>query len=195
VSGFGHPQAGAAEAVPRRDLRGCPGTRCGPRHRPEPAFRRTVKWRAGCEGRISALKRGNSWDRTRLNGTEGARILTRHGIVAHNPDQDLRPRELTPARAQHWRQPPPPPSTTRPAPATTSRRSSQPASSTSKSSMIDCRADTVLSRRERGFWSTLARSHATGVGVARRPSARAPRASCTERRDNGAAAQRPHLPR
>lgn len=39
----------------------------------------------------------------------------------------------------------------------------------------------------------MARSHATG-GVARRPSARAPRASCTERRDNGAAAQRPHLP-
>jgi len=49
-----------------------------------PAFRRTVKWRTGSEGRISTLKRGYSWDRTRLDGTEGARIWTGHGILAHN---------------------------------------------------------------------------------------------------------------
>src|SRR5664280_3854447 len=30
------------------------------------AFRRTIKWRTGCEGRISSLKRGYGWDRTRL---------------------------------------------------------------------------------------------------------------------------------
>jgi transposase, IS5 family len=49
-----------------------------------PAFRRTVKWRTGCEGRISTLKRGYGWDRTRIDGTEGARIWAGHGVLAHN---------------------------------------------------------------------------------------------------------------
>jgi IS5 family transposase len=49
-----------------------------------PAFRRTVKWRTGCEGRISTLKRGYGWDRTRIDGTEGTRIWTGHGVLAHN---------------------------------------------------------------------------------------------------------------
>ena len=49
-----------------------------------PAFRRTVKWRTGSEGRISALKRQYGWDRTRIDSTEGARIWTGHGILAHN---------------------------------------------------------------------------------------------------------------
>src|SRR5204862_7940569 len=35
------------------------------------AFRRTVKWRTGSEGRISYLKRGYGWDRTRIDGIEG----------------------------------------------------------------------------------------------------------------------------
>jgi IS5 family transposase len=48
------------------------------------AFRRTVKWRTGIEGRISTLKRGYGWDRTRIDGTEGARIWTGHGVLAHN---------------------------------------------------------------------------------------------------------------
>ncbi len=48
------------------------------------AFRRTVKWRTGSEGRISTLKRGFGWDRTRIDGTEGARIWTGHGVLAHN---------------------------------------------------------------------------------------------------------------
>jgi IS5 family transposase len=48
------------------------------------AFRRTVKWRTGAEGRISCLKRGYGWDRTRIDGTEGARIWTGHGVLAHN---------------------------------------------------------------------------------------------------------------
>lgn len=51
---------------------------------PRPAFRKTVKWRTGCEGRISTLKRGYGWDRTRLDGIEGARIWTGQGILAHN---------------------------------------------------------------------------------------------------------------
>ena len=48
------------------------------------AFRRTVKWRTGCEDRISTLKRGYRWDRTRTDGTEGARIWTGHGVLTHN---------------------------------------------------------------------------------------------------------------
>lgn len=48
------------------------------------AFRRTVKWRTGSEGRISTLKHGYGWDRTRIDSTEGARIWTGHGVLAHN---------------------------------------------------------------------------------------------------------------
>jgi len=47
-------------------------------------FRHTVKWRTGSEGRISYLKRGFGWDRTRIDSTEGARIWTGHGVLAHN---------------------------------------------------------------------------------------------------------------
>jgi transposase, IS5 family len=66
--------------IPRK---GKPGkARQAAGHRP--AFRRTVKWRTGSEGRISSLKRGYGWDRTRLDGTEGARTWTGHGILAHN---------------------------------------------------------------------------------------------------------------
>ena len=66
--------------IPRK---GKPGkARQAAEHRP--AFRRAVKWRTGSEGRISTLKRGYGWDRTRLDGTEGARIWTGHGVLAHN---------------------------------------------------------------------------------------------------------------
>jgi IS5 family transposase len=66
--------------IPRK---GKPGKdRQAAEHRP--AFRRTVKWRTGSEGRISTLKRGYGWDRTRLDSLEGARIWTGHGILAHN---------------------------------------------------------------------------------------------------------------
>lgn len=47
-------------------------------------FRRTIKWRTGCEGRISYLKRGYGWDRIHIDGIEGARIWTGHGVLAHN---------------------------------------------------------------------------------------------------------------
>ncbi len=49
-----------------------------------PAFRRTIKWRTGSEGRISTLKRGYGWDRTRIDATEGTRIWTEHGVLTHN---------------------------------------------------------------------------------------------------------------
>ena len=48
------------------------------------AFRRTIKWRTGCEGRISTLKRGYGLDRSRIDGTEGARIWVGHGVLTHN---------------------------------------------------------------------------------------------------------------
>lgn len=39
-----------------------------------PAFRRTIEWRRGVEGRISAVKRRYGWDRTRIDSTEGDQI-------------------------------------------------------------------------------------------------------------------------
>jgi IS5 family transposase len=48
------------------------------------AFRRHVKWRTGSEGRISTLKRGYGWDRSRIDTTEGARIWVGHGVLTHN---------------------------------------------------------------------------------------------------------------
>ena len=66
--------------IPRK---GKPGkARQAAEHRP--AFRRAIKWRTGSEGRISTLKRQYGWDRTRLDGTEGARIWAGHGVLAHN---------------------------------------------------------------------------------------------------------------
>jgi transposase, IS5 family len=47
-------------AIPRKG-------RTGPtrqRHERPPAFRKLVKWRTGCEGRISTLKHRYGWDRT-----------------------------------------------------------------------------------------------------------------------------------
>jgi len=66
--------------IPRK---GKPGkARQAQEHRP--AFRKHVKWRTGSEGRISSLKRGYGWDRTRIDGTAGAQIWTGQGVFAHN---------------------------------------------------------------------------------------------------------------
>jgi transposase, IS5 family len=48
------------------------------------SFRKLVKWRTGCEGRVGYLKRGYGWDRTRLDGKDGAAIWCGHGILTHN---------------------------------------------------------------------------------------------------------------
>ncbi len=48
------------------------------------SFRQHVKWRTGCEGRISHLKRSYGWDRTMIDTTEGARIWIGQGVFAHN---------------------------------------------------------------------------------------------------------------
>jgi IS5 family transposase len=47
-------------------------------------FRKHVKWRTGCEGRISHLKRNYGWDRSMIDTTDGARTWTGHGVFAHN---------------------------------------------------------------------------------------------------------------
>ena len=47
-------------------------------------FHRLVKWRTGSEGRISYLKRGYGWDRTRLDSRDGAAIWCGHGVFTHN---------------------------------------------------------------------------------------------------------------
>ena len=68
-------------------------------------FRKLVKWRTGCEGRISYLKRSYGWDRTRLDGTPRSRDLVRTRGLRPQPDQDRSPGNMT----SHT-QPPVPPS-------------------------------------------------------------------------------------
>jgi len=51
------------------------------------AWRRRYRFRAGSEGRISALKRGRGWARSRLKGHTGARIWVGHGVFTHNLDR------------------------------------------------------------------------------------------------------------
>jgi transposase, IS5 family len=48
------------------------------------AFRKMVRWRTGCEGRISCTKRDFGLARTRIDGLAGARTWCGHGIFAHN---------------------------------------------------------------------------------------------------------------
>lgn len=47
-------------------------------------FVAAIKWRTGCEGRISHLKRDCGWRRTRLRGHHGARTWCGHGVFTHN---------------------------------------------------------------------------------------------------------------
>jgi IS5 family transposase len=67
-------------AIPRK---GKPGT-TRQTHERQPGFRRLVKWRTGCEGRISHLKHRYDWDRTRIDGLAGARTWCGYGVLAHN---------------------------------------------------------------------------------------------------------------
>jgi IS5 family transposase len=47
-------------------------------------FSKLVKWRTGSEGRISHLKHSWGWNRTRIDGIDGARIWCGWGVLAHN---------------------------------------------------------------------------------------------------------------
>ena len=48
------------------------------------AFKAMVRWRTGCEGRISCAKRDFGLARTRIDGVEGARTWCGHGVFTHN---------------------------------------------------------------------------------------------------------------
>ncbi|MCE7874685.1 IS4/IS5 family transposase [bacterium CPR1] len=50
----------------------------------QPWFRRLQRFRAGCEGSISFLKRCCGWDRSRLRGLEGVGIFAGFGVFSHN---------------------------------------------------------------------------------------------------------------
>jgi IS5 family transposase len=49
-----------------------------------PYFRRLVRWRTGCEGRISHFKRRFGGRRTRFRRMRGARTWVGFGVLAHN---------------------------------------------------------------------------------------------------------------
>jgi IS5 family transposase len=51
------------------------------------AWRRRYRFRAGSEGRISALKRRRGWARSRLKGHAGAQTWAGHGVFTHNLDR------------------------------------------------------------------------------------------------------------
>ena len=86
--GYGQAAAGhdlqalgvRAVAIPRQ-AKTSPG-RTATEH--SPGFRKLVKWRTGSEGRISYLKHTYGWNRTHLDGKEGAAIWCGHGVFTHN---------------------------------------------------------------------------------------------------------------
>ncbi len=51
------------------------------------SWRRRYRFRTGAEGRISALKRGRGWARSRLKGHVGAQIWCGYGVLTHNLDR------------------------------------------------------------------------------------------------------------
>jgi len=75
-----HALGVAQVAIPRK---GTPGA-ARQAHEHTRSFRRLVKWRTGCEGRISHLKHRYGWDRTLMDGIDGARIWCGQGVFAHN---------------------------------------------------------------------------------------------------------------
>jgi IS5 family transposase len=75
-----HTQGVSTVAIPRK---GKPdATRHAHEHRR--AFRRLIRWRGGCEGRINCLKRDYGWDRSRLDGLPRTRTWCGYGVFAHN---------------------------------------------------------------------------------------------------------------
>jgi transposase, IS5 family len=75
-----HALGVAQVAIPRR---GTPSSARQAQEHTRP-FRRLVKWRTGSEGRISHLKHRYGWDRTRMDGIDGARAWCGQGVFAHN---------------------------------------------------------------------------------------------------------------
>lgn len=85
-------------AIPRK---GRPGAQ---RQRVESSrrFRKLIKWRTGSEGRISHLKHAWGWERTWIDGIDGARTWCGWGVLAHNATKiafliDEREKKVPPA--------------------------------------------------------------------------------------------------
>lgn len=86
-------------------------------------FTKLIKWRTGSEGRISHLKHSWGWERTMLDGIDGARTWCGWGVLSHNAtkiavliDEREQTHGPTPSRPQRPRtatgppgRPPPPP--------------------------------------------------------------------------------------
>jgi IS5 family transposase len=89
------------------------------------SFRRYVKWRTGCEGRISVLKHRYGWDRSRLDGFEGTSTWLGLGTFAHNLDKI----SGLIAAAEHPPAPPAPPTAEPSAPGAATGRRARPARS------------------------------------------------------------------
>jgi len=53
-------------------------------HESSRRFRTLVKWRTGSEGRVAHLKRSWGWERTVLDGIDGASTWCGWGVLAHN---------------------------------------------------------------------------------------------------------------
>jgi transposase, IS5 family len=49
-----------------------------------PGFRKLVKWRTGCEGRVASLKRNYGWGRSLMDGTAGTSTWCGWGVFASN---------------------------------------------------------------------------------------------------------------
>jgi transposase, IS5 family len=81
-------------------------------------FVKLVKWRTGSEGRISHLKHAWGWNRTLIDGIDGARIWCGWGVLAHNATkiaaliEEREGTRETPHPTARGPSRPPPPSTT-----------------------------------------------------------------------------------
>jgi IS5 family transposase len=60
-------------------------------------FRKAMKWRTGCEGRISLLKRRHGLDRCRYKGTDGMKRWVGLGVIADNLINIAQALEASPA--------------------------------------------------------------------------------------------------
>jgi transposase, IS5 family len=69
-------------ALPR--VRGRPAADAQPPPPRQRWFRRAMRWRTGCEGRISVLKRCHGLRRCRYRGSRGVERWVGLGVIAHN---------------------------------------------------------------------------------------------------------------
>ena len=89
------------------------------------AFRKMVRWRTGCEGRISCAKRDFGLDRTRIDGLARRPNLVRPRHLRPQPRQDRRPHHMNIRQRPTPRIRREPPPTTAHSPISSSGRSSE----------------------------------------------------------------------